>query len=168
VPDVREAVEELKKRDSRELWSAKLPDVGAVLAIDHGTKKTGFAFTDAGRIVVRPLEVFHAPGDGQELLAHIGMLVEEYAADTLVVGYPLHLSGKKGARAEDVDRFLERLGERLPEVVLIKRDETLTTKEAEARLVEAGHTGQDRRSRRDSWSAWVLLEDWLGAGEPAG
>ena len=46
------------------------------------------------------------------------------------------------------------------------KDRNLTTKEAESRLIEAGHTGEDRKSRKDSWSALILLEDWMRAGEP--
>ena len=45
-------------------------------------------------------------------------------------------------------------------------DERLTTKEAESRLVEAGHTGARRKAAKDAWSAAVLLEDWVRSGEP--
>jgi RNase H-fold protein (predicted Holliday junction resolvase) len=44
---------------------------------------------------------------------------------------------------------------------VVLHDERLTTKAAVELLVESGHTGVDRKSRRDSWSALVLLRDWL-------
>jgi RNase H-fold protein (predicted Holliday junction resolvase) len=33
-------------------------------------------------------------------------------------------------------------------------------------LKEAGHHGEDRKARKDSMSAVVILRDWIEAGEP--
>jgi hypothetical protein len=33
-------------------------------------------------------------------------------------------------------------------------------------LRESGHHGSERKARRDSWSALVLLRDWIDSGEP--
>ena len=54
----------------------------AVLAVDHGTKKTGFASTDALRTAEWPLECWHGPGDSEELIEHIATLVAERSAGT--------------------------------------------------------------------------------------
>jgi len=134
---------------------------GAVLAIDHGTKRTGFALADALRITTEPLATFHGAGDGEELLDFIGTLLADREVTVLVVGLPLNADGSSGPRVEDVQRFCARLARRFPEPQVALVDERLSTKEAEARLVEAGHTGQARKDRRDSWSALILLEDWL-------
>lgn len=139
---------------------------GGVLAIDHGTKRTGFAVADALRIVVTPLDVCHAPGDGDEVLDHLADLVRERDTTTLLVGLPLSRDGSEGGRAADVRAFMARVAERFSELEIVTHDEHLTTKEAEARLREAGHHGDARKARRDSWSAWVLLADWIEAGEP--
>lgn len=136
----------------------------SVLAIDHGTKRTGFAVSDALRITVTPLSAFHGPGDGEGLLHHIAGLAEERELETILVGEPLNMDGSPGPRAKDVARFVARLRDRLPEVQITIVDERLTTKEAEARLAEAGHFGKARKARRDSWSAAVFLEDWIRAG----
>ena len=139
---------------------------GSVLAIDHGQKRTGFAVADRERIVTTPLEVWHGPGDGDELLEHVAELLAERDVGAIVVGHPLDMDGGEGPRALAVRTFVTRLRERFPGVAVALQDERLTTKEAEDLLREAGHHGAARRSRRDSWSALVILREWLGAGEP--
>lgn len=145
-----------------------MPRPGSLLAIDHGTKRTGFAVADALRASIEPLEVFHGAGDGQGLIDRVVELAGERSMEAIVVGYPYAMDGSEGPRARDVATFCERLGERVPDVEIVRVDERLTTKEAEMRLVEAGHVGQARKARRDSWSAAVLLEGWILAGEPRG
>lgn len=142
--------------------------MGGVLAIDHGTKRTGFASADALRLGVAPLEVFHGPGNGPELLAHVDRLLAERQVSVVLVGHPVDPAGRPGPRAREVETFAAELRRRHPELEVVLHDEGWTTKEAEARLREAGHHGDARRARRDSWSAWVLLEDWIASGEPRG
>lgn len=142
--------------------------VGGVLAIDHGERKSGFASVDALRIAPTALDPCRLPGDGPELLEHVAALLEERPIDTLLVGLPLHADGSAGERAGDVRAFARRLAARFPGVAVRLHDEHLTTKEAESRLQAAGHRGREISARRDSWSALVLLEDWLAAGEPEG
>jgi putative Holliday junction resolvase len=140
---------------------------GSVIAIDHGTLRTGFAVVDALRLGIEPLPVYHGAGQSAGLLDHVQALAEERTLAALLLGLPLHADGSEGARAKDVRQFAAKLSERLPKLPMLYRDEHLTTKEAESRLIEAGHTGAARKARKDSWSALVLLEDWMRAGEPA-
>jgi putative Holliday junction resolvase len=145
--------------------------MGCIVAIDHGTKKTGFALADALRIICEPLDICNAAGDSPELLAHIVELCRERDVERFVIGLPRNMDGTEGPRAEDVRAFGERLlaavrATGLPVPAITFWDERLSTKEADSLLVEAGYTGKDRKSRRDSWAALVILRDWLEAGEP--
>ena len=137
-----------------------------MLAIDHGTRRTGFAASDALRITTTPLEAFHGPGDGSALLEHVAGLLAERDARTLLVGLPLDPAGGDGPRAREVRAFMQHLAARFPGLSVIGHDERLTTKAAEDLLREAGHHGDERRRRKDSWSALVLLRDWIESGEP--
>lgn len=122
--------------------------------------------TDALRIVTQPIGVWHGPGDSDELLDHLAGLVGERTVATFVIGFPYNMDGTEGPRAEQVNAFIERVRARFPAVSVAKQDERLSTKEAESLLREAGHFGDERKARRDSWSALVILRDWLAAGEP--
>jgi len=134
---------------------------GSVLAIDHGSRRTGFAATDPLRIATRPLESWSGPGDSTALLERVAKLAAEREVATIVVGLPLNMDGSEGPRAAAVRAFLARLSERLPGVEIVAQDERLTTKEAEDLLREAGYDRDELRARRDSWSALVILRDWL-------
>ncbi len=138
----------------------------AAIAIDHGEKRTGFASSDPLRIATRPLEQWSGAGDDEALVEYVGTLLEEHNARTLLVGLPYNMDGSVGGRALAVLAFMARLRDRYPEVRVLPQDERLSTKEAEQLLREAGYHGDARKARKDSWSALVLLRDWIDLGEP--
>jgi putative Holliday junction resolvase len=137
-----------------------------VLAIDHGTKRTGFAAVDPLRIAAVPLDAFHGPGGGAELLEHVGRLLAERTIGVLLVGLPRNADGSEGARAAEVRTFAAGLAARFPALAVVMHDEHLTTKAAEELLRDAGARRSEWKGRRDSLSALVLLRDWLESGEP--
>ena len=134
---------------------------GGVLALDYGAKKCGFAAADALGITLTPLAGVRHEGRDETLFAHLERLLAERDVATLVVGLPLHADGRSGERAADARAFAARLRARFPALVVEEWNEHLTTKEAESRLREHGRRGRAIRAERDSWSALVLLEDWL-------
>ncbi len=138
---------------------------GAVLAMDHGMKRCGFAVADALRLTMTPLAAYHGPGDGEGLIEHIVGLAEERTLSAVLIGLPLHQDQSQSEQGKLIRTVATRLAERLPALRFLFIDEHLTSKEAEARLVEAGFTGQARKDRRDSWSALVMLEEWIENGE---
>jgi len=142
--------------------------MGGVLAIDWGEAKSGFASSDALRLSVQPLSTFRGEGRGAELLEHVARLLAERDVTTILVGLPLDMNGGEGPRASATRAFAASLRARFAELAVVLFDERLTTKEAEARLREAGVRGRAARERKDAWAALVLLQDWISAGEPEG
>lgn len=142
------------------------PSRKAVLAIDHGTKRCGFALADALRISALPLAPFHGPGDSTQLLDFIAAALRERDVDTFLVGWPVNMDGSASLRGTDVQRFVELLRARFPTQRVVRYDERLTSKAAEELLREARVPPAKRRELRDSFSALVLLRDWLDSGEP--
>lgn len=137
---------------------------GSVIAIDHGSKRTGFAVADPLRLTASPIGSFE--GSSAKLLDHIAGLVDERDVAVFLVGHPRNMDGSVGARAADVDAFVAQLRARFPTIAVVLHDERLSTKAAEDLLRDAGHHGRERKARRDSWSALVILRDWIAAGEP--
>lgn len=136
--------------------------MGGVLAIDLGSRKSGFAYADPLRLAVRPLDVVRIDEEDRALVDHVAGLVEERDVDTLLVGMPLREGGFPSERQAAVERFVERLRRRFPDIAVRTHDEHLTTKEAEVLLFEAGYRGREAARRKDSWAALVLLREWLG------
>ncbi len=140
--------------------------MGAALGIDWGSKRSGFAITDALRIALEPLPPREVLGESEELLDHVAALLEERVIDTFVLGLPLNMDGTEGPMATTVRAFAARLSQRFPSVRLVFQDERLSTKEAEDWMREAEIPVKKRRAIRDSASAAVILRDWIAAGEP--
>jgi putative Holliday junction resolvase len=143
-----------------------MPARRAVIAIDHGTKRTGFAVVDGLRIAMEPLAVFQGGGLSESLFEHIGTLLAERDVETLLVGHPLRADGSMSPRSVEVERFAEQLRARFASQRVILYCEHSTTREADSLLVEQGYFGRERKARRDSWSALVLLRAWINSGEP--
>lgn len=142
------------------------PSRKAVLAIDHGVKRCGFAVADALRISALPLAPFLGAGNSTAALDFIAGMLRERDVDTFLVGWPVNMDGSSGARAQDVQQFVDALHARFPAQRIVRYDERLTTKAAEELLREAQVPPAKRRELRDSFSALVLLRDWLDSGEP--
>jgi len=140
--------------------------MGSVLAIDPGTRHTGLAIADALRASIEPLETLHAPGESEALLAWLDGILAERTVAAILVGIPLHADGSESERSLAIRRFAPTLAARFRQVTVLLRNEHLTTKEAEARLYEAGYRGDKMRARSDSWAAAVILEEWVREGEP--
>ena len=123
------------------------------LAIDHGTKNIGLAFSDELEILASPFEVW--PNQGEATLARITGLAREEGAQALLVGLPRHKDGQESATAPLARAFGEALKERtgLP---LLFWDEHLTSMEAERLLAQRGVKAKDRtaRPRRGSGSSF--------------
>jgi putative Holliday junction resolvase len=139
-----------------------------VLAIDHGTKRVGFAVVDGLRIAPRALEGWRGEGGEEALFRHLEGLLADRDVSVLLVGLPVDMDGGEGPRAAEVRAFAKRLELRFPRMEVVFHDERLTTKAAEELLREIGADREERRAKKDSFSALVILRDWLASGEPRG
>ena len=97
--------------------------------------------------------------------SHYRELVEENEVDRIVIGLPLHTSGREGQLAALARTF----GDWLVAVTgrpVIYYDERYSTVEAEQRLLDAGLTRQKRKALRDQLAAQIMLQGFLDAGCP--
>jgi putative Holliday junction resolvase len=128
------------------------------MALDHGTRNIGIAFSDELEILASPYAVW--PNQGEAALDRLARLAAEEGAQGLVVGLPRHKDGTESATAGLARAFGEALRDRtgLP---LVFWDEHLTSAEAERLLASQGVRARDRKARLDSAAAVVILEDLL-------
>jgi putative Holliday junction resolvase len=128
------------------------------LAIDHGTKKIGLAFSDELEILATPYEVWPQLGDAT--LARLARLAREEGAQALLVGLPRHKDGQESATAPLARAFGEALRD-LTGLPLLFWNEHLTSMEAERLLAQRGVKPRDRKAKLDAAAAAVMLEDLL-------
>ena len=95
------------------------------MALDFGPARTGVAVSDPTGIIARPLCVVEKAAS-EAGLDELQRLVENEAAEQVVVGHPLTLRGERGDQAHETEQFAKKLRERL-EVPVLLFDERFTT-----------------------------------------
>ncbi len=139
------------------------------LAIDHGTKKLGLAFSDELEILASPFEVW--PQEEDRTLDRLARLCREEGVQALCLGLPRHKDGAESATAPAARAFGEALATRtgLP---LRFVNEHLSSAEAERLLRERGVKPEKRKLLLDAAAAAVILGELLAErrsrGIPAG
>jgi len=87
--------------------------------------------------------------------------IEKRQITEIVVGYPIHMDGTKGKRAQEVDAFIENLQARFG-LPVHRVDERLTS--ATARETVGGKfsaKGADKSGKVDATAACLILSDFL-------
>ena len=126
-----------------------------VLAVDLGTKRTGFAISDPSGKMALALPTL------QDVTAvDVAVLAEDHGAEEVIVGLPLNMDGTTGPSARRALKFIEEL--KLHVIVpVVPWDERLSTAEGQERLRQAGLDRRDRHKRADVAAAIVILESYL-------
>lgn len=155
--------------ESVAIWAPDVEEViGAsviAVAIDLGSVRVGIAISDELGLLAHPRP--HLPGENRlKLLRELKALALREGVEQFVVGLPRLLNGSEGRAARDARRFAAELAQHTA-VPVVLCDEWLSTRQAHARLREAGNKQRDTRERIDSASAAVLLQSWLD-GRSAG
>ncbi len=130
-----------------------------ILALDHGTKRIGVALSDELGWTAQPLETFERKSPAADA-AHIKELVRRHDVREIVVGMPVHLSGRVGPAAQSAQQFLEMIQATVG-VPVVAWDERLTTKAAEQLLIEADVSRKKRKGAVDRVAAALLLKSYL-------
>lgn len=136
-----------------------------ILAIDPGKARLGLAISDPERRIASPLTTWRRRDRAQDARFLQKVIADEQVA-CIVIGLPVHLSGKEGTQARSAREFGAWLAG-LTGVPCIFYDERFTTREAEGHLWDAGLTHKQRKARRDRVAAQILLQAYLDAGCPA-
>ena len=135
-----------------------------ILGIDFGTKRIGIAVSDPLRIIATGVTVLaNTPG----AIAEIKRLAAEYDVATIVVGMPFNLKGEKGAKAKEVDVFIQAL-ERGTGCEIVAWDERFTSSTAHETLRTMGATRKQRQSKAkiDLMASALILQGYLDASKP--
>ena len=120
-----------------------------LLAIDFGLRKIGLAMTEGD--LAEPLMVIsHQP----RVVKTLVKICQDYGIQKVIMGMP------EGEMARKVRSFSEELA-RESKLPVIYQDETLTTREAIAKMVAAGKRKKYRREKEDAFVAALILQKYL-------
>jgi putative Holliday junction resolvase len=127
-----------------------------ILAIDYGRVRHGLAVSDGLALAAHPLPVLVRGATAADL-AKLKSVIEDRDIRQVVLGLPINMSGTEGPMAKEV-RLYGALLEAELGLPLVYEDERLSTDEAEVRLKLQGLRPSDRKRRRDSMAAAIILE----------
>ncbi|HEU0223287.1 MAG TPA: Holliday junction resolvase RuvX [Paracoccaceae bacterium] len=148
---------------------ARLPEAGALMALDLGEKTIGLAVSDTRRSVASPLSTIRRTRFGADAAALLGIAAERRIA-AIVIGLPRNMDGSEGPRCQSARAFARHLA-RLTEIPITFWDERLTTVAAERLLIAADASRRKRAEVIDQVAASYILQGVLErlrrAGEEA-
>ena len=130
-----------------------------VLALDVGARRIGLAISDALGVTAQGLDTLERTNIREDI-ARLQALAREREVSLILVGHPLHMSGREGRQAQYVRDFADRLKERTGIPVQFW-DERLTTVQAGRVLRESGISIRKRAKAIDRLAAVLLLESYL-------
>lgn len=132
---------------------------GRVLALDVGLRRVGLALSDALGITAQGLQTLQRSTMSEDL-ARLSQIAKEHGAVMLLIGHPLHMSGREGKQAELVKHFAEKLSTRSGLPVKMW-DERLTSVVANQVLRSSGMGIEKRAKAVDRLSAVLILQSYL-------
>jgi len=130
-----------------------------VLGFDYGTKSIGVAIGQSLTGSANPLLSIKAV-DGIPKWEEIGLLIEEWKPDLVVVGLPLNMDGSEQEMTQRARKFANRINGRFG-IKIATQDERLTTADAKARLFEMGGYKALTKGQVDAMSAVLIIESYF-------
>jgi putative Holliday junction resolvase len=127
--------------------------------MDLGKKRIGLAVSDELGITAQGLATLQRTRIRDDLDALANLIAEKHV-QLIVIGNPLHMSGREGRQVEHTREFAGKLVQRTGVPVKFW-DERLTSVEAGRLLRESGISIEKRAAAVDRLSAVLLLESFL-------
>ena len=130
------------------------------IGIDFGLKRTGISISDDLGIIATPLKTVASI----DLMQEIENLVANEFIKTIVIGYPLDLSGKDTDITANVRLLKTAIEKQFSQCNVALYDERMTSKIAQQTLIQTvSKKKRQDKGRLDRLSATIILQDYLSA-----
>jgi putative Holliday junction resolvase len=139
--------------------AAMLPERGALIGLDLGTKTIGVAASDPDRRIAAPVETISRTRFNRDTERILELAAERRAAG-LVLGLPVNMDGSEGPRAQSTRAFARNLAQ-LTDLPVALWDERLSTAAVERALIAADASRARRKSVIDQHAAAYILQGAL-------
>ncbi|MBI4647283.1 MAG: Holliday junction resolvase RuvX [Bacteroidia bacterium] len=130
--------------------------MGRIIAIDYGQKRTG---TDPLKIIANALTTIPT-SDFFNFITHY--LISN-KVELFVVGYPLQLNNKPSSAIKYIDKFINNLKKKYPEIPVELEDERFTSSIAFQAMLDGGLKKEKRKDKGiiDRISATLILQSYM-------
>ena len=130
-----------------------------IIAIDFGLHNIGVAVGNTLSLTSRPLTIVQAR-DGVPDWDALSSIFDEWRPDRILVGNPLNMDDSESDMGRQAARFARRIEGRFGLTVTLV-DERLSSREAKANALAAGHRGDFASIPVDDEAAAIILATWL-------
>ena len=130
-----------------------------IIAIDFGFRNIGVAVGNTLSLTSRPLTILQAR-DGVPDWDALFSIFDEWRPDRILVGNPLNMDNSESDMGRQAARFARRIEGRFGLTVTLV-DERLSSREARANALAAGHRGDFASIPVDDEAAAIILATWL-------
>lgn len=137
-------------------------DMGCLIALDFGLKRTGIAITDSEQRIASPLCTVPSKG----LMKWLIDFRNSNEISGIVLGFPVALNGAPTHVTENVCLLKEAIEKELKGVSVEFQDERFSSKRASNAIHQMGKRKLNMdKSLVDKVSAAIILQDFLNARE---
>ena len=98
-----------------------LQNMGKILALDFGTKRTGIAITDDLQLIASGLTTVAT----NNLLQFLHDYCEKHDVDCFVIGLPKQMDNTSSESEDAIQRFISKLKLKFPKKEIVRQDETI-------------------------------------------
>ena len=132
-----------------------------IMGIDYGIRKIGVAISDPLKIISYPyktIDIKKTP----DYISEIKKIVGEKQIESIVVGYPITLSGNISTQTKITEDFINKI-ESVLNIPIYKCDERLSSQEAKRYLKQQNIKIGHNKEKVDQMSASLILRQFLSS-----
>jgi len=133
--------------------------VPKIVALDYGSKRVGVAISDPENKIAFALTTIST----ELVLKYIIDLVAAEKTSLVVIGFPVNLDGSLNEISHEINVFINKLNQKIPEIIIDKYDERFTSVIAKKTILNSGIGKQKRQNKSlvDKVSATIILQSYL-------
>jgi len=120
--------------------------VPKIVALDYGSKRVGVAISDPENKIAFALTTIST----ELVLKYIIDLVAAEKTCLVVIGFPVNLDGSLNDISHEINVFINKLSQKIPEIIIKKYDERFTSVIAKKTILNSGIGKQKRQN--NPWS----------------
>ena len=130
-----------------------------IVPLDYGSKRVGVAISDPENKIAFALKTIST----ELVLKYIIDLVAAEKTSIIVIGFPVNLDGSLNDISNEINVFINKLNQKIPEIIIEKYDERFTSVIAKKTILNSGIGKQKRQNKSlvDKVSATIILQSYL-------
>ncbi len=131
------------------------------IGLDLGSRTLGVAMSDALGMIARAYDTLRFKDDDYDTAINYTLdLCKKEGVKTVVLGYPKHMNGDAGIRAQISEDFKQKI-ESQSDIKVVLADERLTTVIVNRAMITGNVRREDRKNKKDEMAAVVILQNYL-------